>query len=935
MDGSTSRAGGRRTSQRARALAVSLLGAVLLAACGSDSAEQMLVSAKGYLAKSDIDAASIQLKNAVQKDGSLAEARYLLGTVYLEQGDVLGALRELRRADELGHPRDLVAPALARALVVSGDFDRAIETYGGVVLDDATAQARLVAAVADAHLAKGETATARELYETAVAADPSNALVRVGLGRSRAILNDLDGALADADAALALDPRSGAGHALRADLLAARGQRDEAIAAWEAAIQAQPDAIGYHFALISLLLRENDLERAESRVAEMARLAPRHPSTLYVKAFVDFRRDRATAARDGVAEILRLAPDHLPARLLAGSVALRLGDHVIAQEHLERVIAVAPAQALARRLLATSLLATGEPVRAQNVLQPLLDAGAADSATLTLVGQAHLATGDTAKAAEYLARVTEADPDDAAARMRLGVARLAGGDSERAFADLEAASTLDAGEGQPELARSLAHLRRNELDKALEAQGELERKQPENPLTFNLKGGILLAQQDLAGARAAFEQALKLKPDFIAAAVNLARIDLAEQRPADARQRFERIIAAHPANAEAYLVMADLQSNTGAPAAEVLGTLERAAKASPGALEPRLAIVRHHLAANDARSALPVAEAAAVAHPSDPQAIAALARVQLMLGEHPRAIASFNRVAGLLPRSAAPLMALGEAQRIAGDNAGAEQSLRRALAIQPDLAEAQRRLAVLLVESQRTDEALRLARDLQQRQPAAPLGLVLEGDIHLAAKQWEPAIKAFEKALAMTPIAELAVKLHTTQLQAGKTADADRTAASWLKANPDDLAVRTYLAERAIGENRLADAEILYRRMLEIRADNALVLNNLAWVAGRLKRPDAISLAQRADELAPNNAAILDTLGMLQVESGEIETGLANLHRAVALSPSTGALRINLAKAYLAANRKAEARGVLDELLGQSPENSPVHAEARRLKEQL
>ena len=55
-----------RKSTVTRAVSALLLS-LMLAACGGDSPESMLVSAKDYLAKNDSKAAVIQLKNALQK----------------------------------------------------------------------------------------------------------------------------------------------------------------------------------------------------------------------------------------------------------------------------------------------------------------------------------------------------------------------------------------------------------------------------------------------------------------------------------------------------------------------------------------------------------------------------------------------------------------------------------------------------------------------------------------------------------------------------------------------------------------------------------------------------------------------------------------------------------------------------------------------------
>ena len=105
---------------RASAIAALTLSALVLTGC-KDSPEQMVASAKSYLEKKDLDAASIQLKSALQANGNLVDARFLLGKVNLEQGNVPGAVKELQRALDLGYSKNEVLPLLARSLLRSGE----------------------------------------------------------------------------------------------------------------------------------------------------------------------------------------------------------------------------------------------------------------------------------------------------------------------------------------------------------------------------------------------------------------------------------------------------------------------------------------------------------------------------------------------------------------------------------------------------------------------------------------------------------------------------------------------------------------------------------------------------------------------------------------------------------------------------------------------
>lgn len=911
-----------------------LFSAVLLAGC-SDSPEDMLGSARGFLAQNDINAASIQLKNALQQDGSLAEARFLLGSVYLQQGDIAGAARELRRASDLGFAEVDVLPLLSRAMLLSGEYDRVIAEFANVSVSDPAAQARILSSLGDAYLARAEVAKARETLEAAHAANPQDVMVLVGLARSKLFDGDADAALADADAALALNPDTADAYAIKADIYSSQANVEGALAALEGAVRAEPRAINYHFALVSLLLQQNRFDDAELRLADMSKIGPAHPSTLYLQSFIDFRKDNVTEARDGVEEVLRLVPGHLPASLLAGSIYLRLNDHVRAQAHLDAVLARVPGQPLARRLLAASMLATGNTVRAREIVEPLLTPELDDNATLTLAGQIHLADGNFEAASDYFAKVSAAAPEDVGARTRLGVARLAGGDSERAFADLEAASLLDDQLGQSDIALILGFLRAGELERAMGAQQQLERKQPDNPQTHNLKGGIFLAMEDLSGARAAFDRAMELDPNFMSAAVNLARLDLLAGDADTAKQRFEQIIARDPSRPDPYLMLADLQAQTGAPPTDVRATIERAITANPLARAPKLALARNLLAANEGTRARTIAQELVASEADDPAALRILAQAQFLTGDRQQAISSFNRLVRLQPQSPAPLLALADAQRAMEDATGAEQSLRRALTLQPDSLEAQQRLMSLLVAVERPADALVISREVQQQRPDAAVGYMFEGDVHVATRDFALAIPAFQQALERSRTTDVAVRLHRAQVRAGNAGEADRTAADWLQAQPDDVVMQTYLAEYALAQSKLDEAETLYRAIIEVQPDNALVLNNLAWVAGQLERADAIALAERALALAPDNSAILDTLGMLQIEIGEHDKGLANLRKAVDGAPTLAALRLNLARAYLKLERSADAVKELDEILQQAPAGSPLHQEATRLKSTL
>ena len=110
-----------------KATASALLATLLLLGCGGEKPETMLNSAKTFLEKNDHKAAAIQLKNALQKDPQLAEARFLLAKALLEGGDPTGAEVELRKAQGGNYPAEQVTPLLARTMLMLGQPQKVTE----------------------------------------------------------------------------------------------------------------------------------------------------------------------------------------------------------------------------------------------------------------------------------------------------------------------------------------------------------------------------------------------------------------------------------------------------------------------------------------------------------------------------------------------------------------------------------------------------------------------------------------------------------------------------------------------------------------------------------------------------------------------------------------------------------------------------------------
>ena len=93
-----------------------------------------------------------------------------------------------------------------------------------------------------------------------------------------------------------------------------------------------------------------------------------------------------------------------------------------------------------------------------------------------------------------------------------------------------------------------------------------------------------------------------------------------------------------------------------------------------------------------------------------------------------------------------------------------------------------------------------------------------------------------------------------------------------------------------------------YEAALDQRADNPIAMNNLAWLLRERDQERAVSLAKQANEMAPDNAAILDTYGWILHLAGRHDEALAAMEQAIALAPDNAEIQEHLDTIRQAAN---------------------------------
>lgn len=892
-----------------------------LSGCGERSNLEIMESARSYLQQNNVPAAKIEIRTLLQRKPNASEARFLLGKILYDAGDMAGAEDQLGQALQFGYPDEEVVPLLARVLASLNRNKAIVTKFGDFEFKDPQATADLKVQVVTARIQERDHEGAERDVERALALVPTHAEALVLRARLKAIRGDVAAAARAVDELLARLPDNAEALALKGDLLMAAGPQsmDAALELHRRALSKRANLSQSHASVLSMLIGRGDIEGATAQWKALKAALPAHPQTQFFEGALALIKGDAESARVIAQRMLQSSPGDLRLLLLGGQAELQLNHFEQAEALLSRAVALAKQAAAPRHLLAEVQLRTGRVDDALKTLAPLLGQGAGDAVALTLAGRAQLIAGDTSSAKASFARALEINPNDKRVRTSAALAKLGAGQGDAAFAELEAISKVD-NSTSADMALINARIGRRQFAEAAKAVNALAVKLPKQALPDHLRGRIALGAGDRVAARAHFEAALTKEAGYLPALSSLVAMDVADGKSEDARIRLDAARQRDPTNAQIRLAQASLATTRGAPAAEITALLEDAIRLRPSDSAPHVALIDHLLASGRRDLALQAAEKAVVAVPDSQPVLDRLGVAQRAQGSIEQAIATYNKMVVQFPRSPLGNQRLSEVYLDAGNTALASERAQMVLKVTPLSVPAQRVVAVAALRQGKPAQALAIARKVQEQRPNEAVGYELEGEIAMALRQFDRAVPAFRKALDRPAAPAVAKRLHMALIGAKRPADAQRWAEDWLRRHPQDTPFVVHLADMALGLGDLPQAEAHYREAMERLPGNALAMNNLAYTLIKQKKPGGLALAEEAAKLAPKNPIVLDTVAAGYVAENQLAKGIEWQRKAVELDPEAGALRLALARLYVQASERDKAVIELDRLatLGRS-----------------
>jgi putative PEP-CTERM system TPR-repeat lipoprotein len=650
-----------------------------------------------------------------RQDAKVVKQRYLeSGDRYSKSGKYAEAIIEYKNALQQDSRDGDVHAKLAEASFSNGDLGYALGEYAraaDLLPDDVSLQLKSGRLL----LLAGRFDDAKARAEKILEKDHRSVDAQVLLANALSGLKDVDGAVAQIEDALRVDPERSGTYSNLGALELSRGKRDTAEVAFKKAVALAPRSVQAHLSLANFYWLTGQFTHAEDSLKHALDLDP--GNVLSNRALANFylatrRPADAEQPLKTVAEVTKSPA----AALMLADYYVAAGNDSAARITLRPLLNEPRSSNEAAVRLAVLDYKGGQRDDAYRGVENVLKKDQANLQGLLLKASLLLADQKLDEALQIATTATVRHTDSSRAFFQLGRVQVARRQPDAASAAFQEVLRLNPRATEAKIALAQLNLSQGRavdslvfaqealidspsdadarfaLVRGLLARGELDRAEPElkgllarfpTSSAVHTQMGILLTQKrDLAAAQAEFEHAMELNPADVEALSGQVALDLRKRDFKSAQSRVDSRIAAKPT--------ANLL---------VLGARVHAASNDMGTVEKYL------------RQAIELDSGNLAAY-------AGLGGLYLSQKKLDQARTEFEAVAARQPKSIAAWTMVGIILQAQGDAKGARERFERIIEIDPEAAVAANNLAWTYAETGgNLDVALQLAQTAHKHLP--------------------------------------------------------------------------------------------------------------------------------------------------------------------------------------------------------------------------
>ncbi|MFP4223601.1 MAG: tetratricopeptide repeat protein [Phycisphaeraceae bacterium] len=724
------------------------------------------------------------------------------------------------------------------------------------------------------------------------------------------------------------------------DLLVQKREIAQAMEAYRTSLEQRPNNAAALQGMARALDARGEYQQALKRLKEAIRYDRRN-SQLFEQYLLHEQRygdkQEALSLRQQIKE---LRPQRMDNRRQLALLLAELDRHEEAKAEAEAVVAEEGRTEANARLLASVLRETDGPQAGLNVIDDYLRQQGDEATVEDHLLRARYLTRDGLTrdgVASYQQAIEREDAENPVATRELAAQFFRAGMFDRAVPLYRRLHEAELGNERATLQLAEALLRSGEVD---EAASLIEPIEP-SATSLGLEAMIARTRDEPARAEELLTRAIELSPENMQLRIQRAAVQAEQPDKLDAAVNDLRdLLRTRPMASQARRLLADLLTRSGDSSGaerELRTVLEQ----TPRDAAARAALLQLYLKQNRLDDARALAEQGQSFWPDQSQWSQILVQLAIQQNQPGEAVRHTARLVELVPSpdnliahvdlllktgQASQVLELLEQHAVTTEDMPVLQAMRaHALASTGSPDRASQVFSRAVERSRTPDELNTVARHM-----AAGLGLA-------------PAIDRLVSTAADYPAAWL--ELAAARLESGdgqydaaiERLQAMQPELSTLE-SPTVVDYNLLLATALQQAGQAEAAREAYENLLERSPEHGAALNNFAYLLLEdLDQPEAaLPLAEKAAELSPNSAEVLDTLGWIQYQTGQINAAAETLEQSRAIRP-LAVTCLHLAKVYEKQDNTLYARSRLREAirLAQTAQDSQTLQQAQEMLQRL
>ncbi len=440
---------------------------------------------------------------------------------------------------------------------------------------------------------------------------------------------------------------------------------------------------------------------------------------------------------------------------------------------------------------------------------------------------------------------------------------------------------------------------------------------------------LLILKNRIDEAATVNDQTLKSKPQEDEALTLRGEIQLARGEVNQAVQTLQLVVSNNPENAVAHYQLGNAFSQRSE--FEAAGKeWQEAARLKPTMAEAQRALAGLALQRNDMPGLEQAASQIVRLQPGSPDGYAVRSFSFTKRGQFPAAEQDARKAIEVGPQSPSGYLGMGNLSTAEGKLSEAESWYKQSLSRDANSAEALNGLVNVYLAMKQPDKAIAATNAQIALSPKNTAFYDLLGTVMVTRKDYSGAQTALTKAVELNKNnADAYSKLCRAQFASGALDQAIATCNAAIIDNPKEPALYLLLGSLYEAKHDLDRAKSAYDRALQIKRDDPVASNNLAYVLLETGGNSdlALQLAQTARRGLPESSTVADTLGWAFYQKGVYTSAIDMFQEAIKLAaknkePDSPLYHYHLGLAYVKSDKPALARQHLERVLKLDPKYS-------------